>query len=247
MERRRLYIGSELTADASVALQDATTHYALNVLRLSDGAAIEAFDGNGNAFQATLRVHNKRHASLEVGTAVDEDRESPLSLHLLQVVSRGEKMDWTIQKAVELGVRSIRPLSSRYCNVKLDDDRADRRHRHWISIITSACEQCGRNTLPALLPLRSLAEELADAASATFQQRWLFEPGAAQSLAACSVKPTDSIAVLIGPEGGFSEEEIAQIRAAGFQTLRFGPRILRTETAAIASISAIQSRWGDMA
>ncbi len=244
MAKHRLYIPTALRAQSATTLDTATTHYVLNVLRLRDGCEIEAFDGQGHCYHSILRISGKRRALLEIGAAFTVDRESALRIELLQVLSRGEKMDWTIQKAVELGVSSIHPLTSERCNVKLDSKREQSRHHHWQAVISNACEQCGRSVLPLLQPLSDLASIIES--GVTGRHRWLFHPDAAQTLSESNVTENDSISLLIGPEGGFTDREIGQLRQAGFTPKRFGPRILRTETAAIAAIAAIQHHWGDL-
>lgn len=245
MAKHRLHIPSNLSANATLTLDAATTHYVLNVLRLRDNTKIEAFDGLGRSYSANLRIKGKRAAELITTNEHISHTESPLKIELLQVLSRGEKMDWTIQKAVELGVTSIRPLTSERCNVKLDSKRLQSRYQHWQGIISNACEQCGRNVLPKLEKLLGLTE-LANEDIITSDHQWLLHPDAEDSL--IEKKPTEikSISLLIGPEGGFSDSEIDLLSQSSFKQKCFGPRVLRTETAAIAAIAAIQSQWGDM-
>ncbi len=248
MAKHRLYIPestAKILAHSSIHLDDATRHYALNVLRLRDATAIEIFDGNGNAYRGLLRVKDKRTAMIEVGETVSSQTESSLRIELIQTLARGEKMDWIIQKAVELGAHSIRPITSERCNVKLDEKRTESRHKHWLGIISNACEQCGRDTLPTLHKPTNL-NQLTDESTISSKHRWLFHPGTDERLNQQKIENDDSISVLIGPEGGFSDAEIEMLREASFIPLNMGPRILRTETAAIASISAIQSLWGDI-
>ena len=245
MAKHRLYISSGISANSVAVLDTPTTHYALNVLRCRNGCEIEAFDGKGNCFHSILRISGKRSALLETGAVLAINRESPLRIELLQVLSRGEKMDWAIQKAVELGVSSIRPLTSERCNVKLDAKREQSRHSHWQAIISNACEQCGRNYLPELHALANIYG-LAKTDAISSKHRWLFHPDATQTLSDSNIAENDSISLLIGPEGGLSDNETQLLGNAGFIPKHFGPRILRTETAAIAAIAAIQSRWGDM-
>ncbi len=245
MAKHRLYIATELSSNSTAPLDAPTTHYVLNVLRLRNDCEIEAFDGKGHSYHSILRVSGKRNAQLKISNEITTDRESPLHIELLQVLSRGEKMDWVIQKSVELGVTSIRPLTSERCNVKLDPKRAQSRLNHWQAIISNACEQCGRNRLPQLHALTDI-KDISEGAVVTSDHRWLLHPEAEPKLATATVANNESISILIGPEGGFSNNEIHILSNAGFQQKQFGPRVLRTETAAIAAISAIQSRWGDM-
>ena len=245
MAKHRLYIPCEIRARSKLELDTATRHYVLNVLRLRDGTQIEIFDGHGNCYDATLQLGGKRNATIETGDALDVSRESPLRIELLQVLARGEKMDWIIQKAVELGVTSIRPLNSQRCNVRLDSKREQNRFQHWRAVMTNACEQCGRNHLPILQPLTDLSA-IATAGEIHTTHRWLLQPDATETLRDKHVASNDSISLLVGPEGGLTENEIEQLSKAGFDSLRLGPRILRCETAAIAAITAVQSRFGDM-
>jgi len=243
--KHRLYIATGLSSNSTTSLDTPTAHYVLNVLRLRNGCEIEAFDGKGHCYHSILRVSGKRSAQLKTGNEITTNRESPLHIELLQVLSRGEKMDWVIQKAVELGVAAIRPLTSERCNVKLDPKRAQSRLNHWQAIISNACEQCGRNCLPQLHALKDI-KNIAEVAAITSDHRWLLHPEAEQTLATETVAENASISILIGPEGGLSNNETHLLSNAGFKLKQFGPRVLRTETAAIAAISAIQSRWGDM-
>ncbi len=248
MAKHRLCITPDLAIireKSTISLDDATRHYTLNVLRLRDGTCIEIFDGQGNAYQAKLRVESKRSAKLLVESKQPNEPEPTLSIELIQTLARGEKMDWIIQKVVELGVTSIRPIISEHCNVKLNENRAISRFDHWTGIIKNACEQCGRNTLPTLHQITNLQELIANN-DISGAQRWLFHPRASSSLRDQEIQEEKSISIVIGPEGGFSDKEIADLCANHFSSIKFGQRILRTETAAIASISAIQSRWGDI-
>lgn len=245
MSKHRLYIADGLSGNTTIKLDAETTHYALNVLRLRNGCILETFDGQGNTYLATLCVHSKRDAQITTANQISIDAESPLRIELLQVLSRGEKMDWTIQKAVELGVTSIQPLTSERCNVKLDKKRLQSRYQHWLGVISNACEQCGRSVLPTLQPLLDI-NELSTGNNATSKHKWVLQPEAEKSLLDDKITSDESVSILIGPEGGLSNSEIRILSAAGFKFKQFGPRILRTETAAIAAIAAIQSQWGDM-
>jgi len=243
--KHRLYIPNNLSANATLTLDAATIHYVLNVLRLRDNSDIEVFDGHGKSYSANLCIKGKRDAELVTSNEVFPSTESPLKIELLQVLSRGEKMDWTIQKAVELGVSSIRPLTSERCNVKLDAKRLQSRYQHWQGVINSACEQCGRNIVPKLKHLLDITE-LANENIIASDHQWLLHPEAEDSLTENKLAKIKSVGLLIGPEGGFSNNETHLLSQSGFKQKRFGPRILRTETAAIAAIAAIQSQWGDM-
>jgi 16S rRNA (uracil1498-N3)-methyltransferase len=238
----RIYLPLSLTVGATVQLDDNAFGHAVRVLRLKPGAALVLFDGRGRAFTASLRDIGKRDAWAEVVAALPEAAESPLQLILAQAVSRGDKMDYTVQKAVELGVDAIQPLFSERGGVDLSGERLLRKVQHWQGIIIGACEQCGQNRLPTLaqpLPLATwLGQDLASG------WRLLLDPLATQGLRALK-PPTGAVTLLIGPEGGLNPAEIDQARAAGFTGIRLGPRILRTETAALAALAAVQTLWGD--
>lgn len=178
-----------------------------------------------------------------VGERLMVSTESPLSLHLLQAVSKGERMDLVIQKAVELGVREITPVLTERCVVRLKGSRAEKRHRHWREIIINACEQCGRNRLPLLHHITPV-EKVLDEPSGGL--KLVLDPSAASSIGALASPRDGEVHLLIGPEGGLSDWELDQATLHGFTAVRLGPRILRTETAALASLSALQVLWGDL-
>ena len=238
----RFYLPAPLAVGATVALDDKAFNHAVRVLRLKPGAVLTLFNGAGGAFAATLTDVNKRSAQARVTEALPGDVESPLRVTLAQGVSRGDKMDYTLQKAVELGVTAIQPLLTERGGVDLSGDRLTRKVQHWRGILIGACEQCGRNRLPELrepLPL------------AAWLNQWV-EPGwrlLLDPLAECGLRgleqPAGAITLLIGSEGGLSPAEIAQARRAGFTGIRLGPRILRTETAGVAALAAVQALWGD--
>lgn len=177
---------------------------------------------------------------MRVGTPRSVSRESPLPVTLLQAVGKGERMDWALQKATELGVTRIVPILSERCNLQLDDSRWDKKLAHWQGVVIAACEQCGRNRLPELAAPLDFDAALAGERAAL---RLLFDPEAGQGFA--ELPPPASVALLIGPEGGFSAAERGRAGDAGYTALRIGPRVLRMETAATAAIAVVQSRWGD--
>lgn len=226
----------ELPADAA--------HHAMRVLRLSVGDRIVLFDGSGREWPAVISAISRHEVQVICETPVEVSRESPLRITLWQGISSGDRMDYTLQKAVELGVARIVPLACQRSVVKLAGERADKRRQHWQQLVVAACEQCGRNQVPevgAVAGLEAILPVPADSLGL-----WM-DPRAAQGLRELSVPLAGEIILLAGPEGGFSPEEENLVRAAGFLAMRLGPRVLRTETAAVAALSALQVLWGDLA
>ncbi len=221
---------------------DAARHIA-RVLRLRVGANIEIFDGDGHACLAELTEVNPRAVAARLLRALPDEPPACLRVHLLLGLSKGERMDFAIQKAVELGVGAITPVITERCVVRLDDKRGARRHRHWQRILIAACEQSGRNRLPALTPATPLNTALAATRAGL---KLLLDPDARQHLGALAAHPARDIAVLVGPEGGLSPAEIELARSRfEFHGVRLGKRILRTETAPLAFLAAAQTLWGD--
>lgn len=216
-------------------------HHAIHVLRLQTGDAITLFDGRGVEYAALIRRIDKSGLTLAVTARSEIDRESPLKVILAQGVSSGERMDYTVQKCVELGISAIQPLMTQRSVVRLAGERADKRVAHWRAIAVAACEQCGRNFVPEVLPVQSLTTWLGALQSAT---RYLLSPGAPTRLRELG-RPESPITLLVGPEGGWNDEETLAARVAGFTPLALGPRVLRTETAAVAALAALQAIWGD--
>ncbi len=238
----RLYLPVPLTVGATVALNDNAFNHAVRVLRLKPGAALILFDGAGGACAATLVDVGKRDAWARVAETLPGEVESPLRVVLAQGVSRGEKMDYTLQKAVELGVAVIQPLFAERGGIGLTGERLARKTQHWRGIVIGACEQCGRNRLPELREPLPLAEWLRQPVEPGL--RLLLDPLAERGLRGLE-PPTGVVTLLIGPEGGLSSAETAQARQAGFTGVRLGPRVLRTETAGVAALAAVQTLWGD--
>jgi len=242
MRISRLFVEQELAEGTSVTLETDAAHYLRNVLRLKKGFQLTVFNGRGGEYSATAVEVHRKAVVLEIGAWRNVDLESPLNIELGLSVSRGERMDVAIQKAAELGVAVITPVITQHCVVKLTEERRLQRHKHWQSIVYRACEQCGRNIPPKLNVTMDLADWIStDLASS----RIIFEPGKTDTLKT-HPQPDADVAVLIGPEGGFSEQEVQDAEQAGFSALGFGPRVVRNETAAIASIAAMQVLWGDM-
>ncbi|ALP54692.1 16S rRNA methyltransferase [Candidatus Tenderia electrophaga] len=238
----RIHTPAPLADGATIALDEDAFNHAVRVLRLKQGDSIILFNGSGGEYEAELIEVQKKHASASIGRFLDTTCESPLPIILGQCISRGEKMDYTIQKAVELGVHQIVPLFSERCGVKLNQQRQQKRLQHWHKVIISACEQCGRNRLPRLREAMRLDQWLEHLSSSL---KLVLDPTAADSLAALD-HPDGEVALLIGPEGGLTQAELDAAVNSGFTGLRLGPRILRTETAGVAALSVMQHRWGDL-
>lgn len=223
-------------------LDEQACKHLIQVLRFRAGDGFILFNGQGLAWQARLKNANKRNAMASIEQALPGNTESPLSIHLGLGISKGERMDYAIQKAVELGVTEITPLFSRYSMVKLDDKRRDKRHQHWQGIIIGACEQCGRNLLPTLHPATGNTAWINQLDT---EQKLLLDPLAPQTLSDLKNTP-QSICLYIGPEGGLSDNEMDDAKQAGFTGIQLGPRVLRTETAVVATLTAVQIIWGDL-
>ena len=220
-------------------LPEAQAHYIGRVLRMSAGAAVQLFDGSGQEYLGSLLEVGKKTVRVTLDQVLPGQARSPLHIHLGQGLSRGERMDWAIQKATELGVNEITPIVSERCEVRLKDERADKRLAHWRQVAVSACEQCGRSTVPVIHSPVTLAEWL----KATEADLKLVLHPVAEPLTS-HAKP-QTLAFLIGPEGGLSDAEVEQANAAGFHPARLGPRVLRTETAPVVALSVAQQLWGD--
>jgi len=241
MRVSRLFLDTVLTQGQTVSIDGERLNYIANVLRLKTGATVSVFNGKGGEYDANIVSISKRSAELEIGDFSNKDIESSLSIVLAQGISRGERMDFTLQKATELAVSRIIPLFSERCTVNLKGERLDKRVRHWQGTVRSACEQSGRNLVPNIdkpIPLTEFLNR------DTGPCKILLDPESTQSLASISSTPS-AITILIGPEGGFSDNERRLAYAKNYQGVQLGPRILRTETAALAAISAIQTLWGD--
>lgn len=238
----RFHVVGTIAANATLALPEKVAHHAAHVLRLRVGDAVVLFNGDGGEFRATVSAIGKRAVTVAVGAHDPVERESPLDVTLVQALSSGDRMDLTLQKAVELGVRRLVPVESERCVVRLKGERADKRMDHWRQVVIAACEQCGRNRVPALQPLVSLDVWLG--AVQPGAARWVLLPGADMPLRDLP-RPAGSVEILVGPEGGLTDAEAAAAQRAGYRALRLGPRVLRTETAAPALLAAMQALWGD--
>ena len=240
----RIWIPATLSRDAVVALPAETVHYLRSVLRLAVGAEVVVFDGEGIECRGLIARLGRQDGAVHLTDVPSEpQRESPLAITLLQGISRGERMDLVMQKAVELGVARIVPVLCARTGVHLSGERAAKRQAHWQGILAHAAAQCGRARLPALAAPLAFTDALALPAQDT-DLRLMLEPTAETGL---DERPAPaSVALLIGPEGGLDSRERILAREHDFHGIRLGPRILRTETAALAAISVLQSRWGDL-
>ena len=238
----RIFVDQPLVVGQTLSIRDETAHYLLRVLRVCVGQSIHLFNGQGGYYVANITETDRRSLSLMPANFNGDEKESSLNIVLAQGLSRGQKMDYTIQKAVELGVNRIVPVMSEFSNVKLTDARTPARIAHWKKIIISTCEQCGRNRIPEILAPVPLKEWVKGNGGLT---RLVLDPGAEQVLADLPV-PESGLVLLSGPEGGLSDIDLDAALRGGYQPVRLGPRILRTETAAVAAITVCQSLWGDM-
>ncbi|HHK5990727.1 16S rRNA (uracil(1498)-N(3))-methyltransferase [Neisseria sp. 27098_8_139] len=239
----RFYVDFALSPDSVVELPDNVVRH-LNVLRVKNTEEIVLFNGNGKAYPALPEVLEKRRASVRILREEATDNESPLNITLVQAVSSAERMDFTLQKSVELGVAEIRPVISERCVVRLSGERAEKRVARWQEIVVSACEQSGRNIVPKVLPLTTYAQALQQLPQET--TKLLMSLNRAQKLS--DVRPqSGKVVFMVGPEGGWTEKEEQQAFDAGFQSVTLGKRVLRTETASLAAIAAMQTLWGDFA
>jgi 16S rRNA (uracil1498-N3)-methyltransferase len=242
----RFHIPDTLGPGAELDLPDTAGHHATRVLRLGVGDPVVLFDGRGGEHDAAITRVHRNEVAVRVTAFRDVDRESTLSVTLVQGISSGDRMDITLRKAVELGVAAIVPVATERSVVKLRDERADRRRQHWQALAIAACEQCGRNTVPAVaepVDFRAWLAELPKAPGT--QSRIALAVGGETRLAELP-KPAGDILLLVGPEGGLSPEEAALAGTRGFTPVRMGPRILRTETAAVVALAAMQTLWGDL-
>ena len=238
----RIYHPSSLNSGNTLSLDGSAANHLTRVLRLSAGAPLILFNGEGGEYEANIVSIVKNSVKVRTGEFNSRECESPVTTWLAQGISRGERMDYTLQKAVELGINRIIPLFTERCGVQLDGERLEKRLKHWQSIVISACEQCGRNRVPPVSSPLTLTQ-------------WLTIPGDSLRLVLDSegghtfaqlTAPSGPITLLIGPEGGLSNIELDLAKQAGYLSLRLGTRILRTETAALAALAATQTLWGKL-
>lgn len=243
MPQNRFYCPEKLAIGAMANLPESAAIHASRVLRLTEGDKAILFNGDGFDYACTLISVKKNVVMVKVTSSTLISNESPLNITLLQGISSGDRMDYTIQKAVELGVRHIQPIATERSVVKLNQERAEKRVIHWQNVVISACEQCGRAYVPKVEMPLTLAHWLANNPNSK-SCRILLNPVGAKRFADIN-KPTSDIELLIGAEGGLSQNEIDTASSNGFQSIILGPRVLRTETAALTAIASMHSLWGD--
>ena len=242
MTEHRVYVDLDMTEGGTLTLGDAVYHHLVVVLRRIRGDAIVLFNGRGGEYAATIEKVGKRELQARIGAFRNVDRESPLAITLVQAVSKGERMDYTIQKAVELGVTAIQPVITDRVVVRLDAERWARKQEHWQGIAIAAAEQSGRTRIPRVAPVVDLNDWMQKAPTDAF--RLILSLTVTPTVARRA--PGQPIVLLVGPEGGWSEIERKLADLAGFAGLALGPRVLRTETAGVAALAVLQSQWGDM-
>ena len=242
MRTPRFYTHQALHKDQLVLLEQTPSHHLIRVLRSKPGSTVLLFNGDGREYQAMYEGNEGKLARVHITNSQEPRRESRLRIHIGQGISRGERMDLVMQKSVELGVQAITPLWTTRSQVQLDGKRLAKRLSHWEGIVVSACEQSGRSQLPSLAPACSLPEWLSPRIEN--ETRLVLDPDAEKVLT--DLRPVRQARVLIGPEGGLEASEIEKAVEAGFSRVKLGPRILRTETATLAILAAMQTLWGDL-
>lgn len=238
----RIFTDSALSPGARCELDDNAAQHVGRVLRMQTGQSLLLFNGDGQDYTATITETGKKRVEVEVADSQVNPTESNLQIVLAQTLSKGDRMDYAVQKAVEMGVTRIVPLTTERCDVKLKGDREEKRLRHWQMVAISAAEQCGRARVPEITPVMQLGEWLSDASRCDL--KLVLHHRTEQSLGSLT-KPA-SVALMIGPEGGLTDEEIATAEHAGFLPVALGPRVLRTETAPVAALALCQWLWGDI-
>lgn len=243
MRLNRIFCDAMLASGAEVDLPVAGAYHVARVLRMREGAPLSVFDGAGLEFRAEVARVSGDKVTVRLGAQTTNTTESPLKITLVQGVSRGERMDWTLQKATELGVTTIAPVLSARSVVRLDEKQAQKKQAHWRGIVIGACEQCGRSKVPVISAPVSLREYLASSRKEGL--RLVLSPSAPGSLAGLASLP-GKVELLIGPEGGLDDDELVAAQKAGFTPVRLGPRVLRTETAGVVALTVLQALWGDL-
>lgn len=238
--RPRIYTPEALIVNTTLDLEAQASTHLVKVLRLKEGAELRLFNGDGCEYLARITLAGKKNAQVEIIDILSTDSKINFPLHLGQVVSKGDRMDFTIQKATELGITDITPLWSERCDVRLKGERLEKKMEHWRKVAISACEQSGRNHVPTIHPAMAYHEW---ASSVESDCKLVLHTRDQKNLA--DIQPPSSVALLVGPEGGITDEEVELCITQGFTGLTLGPRILRTETAALAALSLFQYLWGD--
>jgi 16S rRNA (uracil1498-N3)-methyltransferase len=241
MPSPRIFCDARLGPGAQFSLSDDAANHIAKALRLQAGDTLVVFDGRGGEYEAVIQRIDRGRVDVKTAAFRDIERESPLEVRLVQGLPEADKMDWILQKAVELGAAGVQPVVCDRSVVRLSGDRAARRQSHWQRVVIAACEQCGRNRVPALGPTLAFRDWAAQAPPA---RRWMLMPGATRTLAG-QERPDGPVLLLAGPEGGLSERELDIALTVGFEPLSLGPRVLRAETAPLAALAAMQSLWGD--
>ena len=236
----RFYLPATLAPHTTFSLPDNIVRH-IHVLRLNTGDNITLFNGTGSDFDATLQEIGKRHAQCHITTQKQPENESPLQITLIQAISSGERMDFTLQKSVELGVHAICPIISERCVVRLSGERADKRVQRWQDIVIAACEQSGRSIVPTVLPVVSFSDYLRQMPP---ELHLMMSLRRATTLRDIAPAP-QTLRLMIGPEGGWTPAEEQAAQAAGVHAITLGKRVLRTETASLAAMAAMQVLWGD--
>jgi 16S rRNA (uracil1498-N3)-methyltransferase len=243
MRLNRIFCPGPLNEGLETALPAAGAYHVARVLRMREGAPITVFDGSGGEFRAEITHVDGDAVSVKLGERTPGTPESPLRITLVQGISRSERMDWTLQKATELGVAAIAPVLTARSVVRLDEKQAAKKQAHWGGIVIGACEQCGRTRIPTVSTPMTLRNYFTSVKKEGL--RLVLSPSAPGSLAGLASLPT-RVELLIGPEGGLDDDELTAARGAGFVPVRLGPRVLRTETAAVVALSVLQALWGDL-
>lgn len=243
MTERRIFVDAGIPTQSRMDLPAAAAHHLARVLRAREGDSLILFNGRGGEYPARIASIAKNSVVVVVGACLPVERESGLQITLVQALQAADKMDTTIQKAVELGVSRIVPVASERSVLRLTGERAEKRLDHWRQVAAAACEQCGRNKLPEIAAISPFSAWLGEASAVPL--RLLLSPTGVDGLSSC--ERSTQIELLIGPEGGFTDVEIDDAARVGYRALRLGPRVLRTETAGLAVVAALQARWGDFA
>ncbi|RUO63424.1 16S rRNA m(3)U-1498 methyltransferase [Pseudidiomarina planktonica] len=243
----RIYQTQPLAADSLIMLSDDAVQHVARVLRMQPGQQLELFNGDGHFYSAEIVSADKRQVQVQVQQARAVNNESPLAIHLGQGISRGDRMDFVLQKSVELGVASITPLFTERCGVKLSGDRLEKKQQQWQKIVIAACEQSGRAVVPEVHPAVSINQWFEQASAAVRLTLDPYAPKALRELPLEAGAERTNIQLLIGPEGGLTDAEVEQAKHSGFLPVRLGPRVLRTETAALTALSILQYEFGDLA
>jgi 16S rRNA (uracil1498-N3)-methyltransferase len=243
MRLNRIFSEGPLAAGSTIALSPAGAYHVARVLRMRPGAPLIVFDGSGTDHQAEITEVDGDRVSVHLRSHTPGTGESPLRITLVQGISRSERMDWTLQKATELGATAIAPVLTARSVVRLDDKQSARKQTHWRGIVIGACEQCGRSRIPTVAAPLALRDYFATVRKDGM--RLVLSPSAPASLAGIASLPS-KVELLIGPEGGLDDDEIAAAQKAGFMPVRLGPRVLRTETAAVVALTVMQALWGDL-